>query len=315
MIKKTAELLKNWDNILVLSHGSPDGDTLGSATGLMRILTKMGKKVAFKCVDKVPEAFEFMFDGLKMTAKTISCVVTVDIADIKLIGDVGDDYKKQIYLAIDHHASHVAFADTYWVEPTASAACEMIYDLAKELQVDIDPKMAECIYTGIATDTGCFKYSNVTAKTMRIAADLIDLGANAGEINRLIFDTKKRNVLKYESKVFSDMEFFHDDKIAFVSIKLSDMEEFKVKPENIEAIPSVVRSIEGVLIGITLKEKENGKHKVSLRTSPGINAAEICHVFGGGGHHAAAGCTVAGETLEESKKLIVEACENYLQHV
>ena len=181
---QTAALLQGWDKILVMSHASPDGDTLGSASALLRGLSSLGKQVDFLCADPVPEKFSYLFAGLPLGGFEPAHVMTVDVADKKLLGKpTQEGWSSQVELAVDHHGTHVPFAPQRWVEPEAAATTEMIYALLGALGVKITPAMADSLYTGLTTDTGCFRYRSVTPRTHRIAAALLELGARGGDIN------------------------------------------------------------------------------------------------------------------------------------
>ena len=186
-----AALLREWDQILVMSHASPDGDTLGSASGLLWGLKSLGKQVDFYCADPVPEKFSSLFEGLELGGFAPQHVMTVDVADKKLLGkETPQELKDRVELAIDHHATHVDFAQERWVEAESAATTELIYLLLQEMGVQMDSRMAACLYTGLATDTGCFRYRSVTPRTHRIAAALMELGAPAGQINQQMFECK-----------------------------------------------------------------------------------------------------------------------------
>jgi len=318
---QTAELLKSWDNILVISHASPDGDTLGSATALIRGLEKIGKTCAFVCSDPVPEKFAYLFEKLSISKDFTmpkfapDKIVTVDVADAKLMGKFREIYGDKVDLAIDHHATNTGFADKTWVKAESSAACEMIYELLVEMEIEIDKITADCLFTGISTDTGCFKHRNTTAKTHEIAAALMEMGADSFKINTSMFDTKTREQVLTEQKVMNSLEFFCDGRVAVVEIPQSLIKETGVLESDLEAIPSMTRQIEGVLIGITLKEKNESEVKASLRTGDLADSSEICGKFGGGGHQGAAGCAFYNMSLSETKHALIEECERYLKEI
>ena len=315
-MKECAGLLKGWDNILVLSHASPDGDTLGSAAALLRALELMGKKTAFRCGDPVHKKYNYLFEGLELACpyEEAEYVITVDVADPALLGKLRGEYENKIDMAIDHHGTHVPFGKTEWVEGEAAANCQLIYKLLLEMGVEVDRKMADCLYTGISTDTGCFKYSNATGETHRIAADLIDLGADSAEINRVMFDTKTRAALEAERLVMNDIEFYAEGKIALIAQSKDILERTGAEESDLEALPAMARSIEGVILGLTFKEKEGGVWKASVRATLPADASAICRKFGGGGHRGAAGCSFECE-LSEAKKLLVAECERYLEEM
>lgn len=314
--KQTANLLRGWDHILVLSHASPDGDTLGSAAALLRALSSMGKAVSFACADPVPEKFAFLFAGVSLEDPA-ACehVMTVDVADSKLLDELEEPYGGRIELAIDHHASHRGFAQQAWVSAESAAAAEMIWQLVAELGVAVTKEIADCIYTGICTDTGCFRYRNVTANTLQIAAETLHLGASAGDINQSMFETKSRAQLTAEQQVLANMQYFCDGKCALITLPYALYEQTGAQEEDLEGLPSLPRQVEGVLLGLTVKEKQDGSVKASVRANPPANAAKVCEKFGGGGHAGAAGCAFENCTLEQAVNLLKAACEEYLEEI
>ena len=305
-LQRAAELLRAWDKILILSHRSPDGDTLGCASALSRALIALGKSVQFRCADEIPQKFSYMFAGISFGDFEPEKIVTVDVADKALLGAL-EPLGDRVDLAIDHHAIHRPFAKEIWVEADAAAACQLITRLIPALGATITPAIADCLYTGISTDTGCFKYPNATAETYRIAADLIERGARAADINRVMFDTKSRAVIELMKRVYSDMEFFHNGRCAVLCLTNALIAETGVREDELDGTAAIVRQVEGVQFGLTIRERGENEYKISLRAAEPANAAEVCQKFGGGGHKGAAGCTIYAP-LEEVKAQIVAAC-------
>lgn len=310
--KGTAELLQGWDDILVICHANPDGDAIGSMSGLVRGLRALGKRADWYCADPVPRRQAFLFEGLEKQGFEPVHVMTVDVADKVLLGDAWDKFGERIELAVDHHGTHVPFARSRWVDPGSAAAAEMVWLLLGELGAPIGKEIANSIYMGIATDTGCFRHRNTTPRALRIAADMLELGAAAGDINQSEFGTKSRAQIEAERLVMETMEFFAGGKAAMVQMPLSVYESTGAKDEELGGLPDMPRQVEGVLIGVILKEKPDGQIKVGVRTNPPANAAEICQRFGGGGHPGAAGCSFQGIAMDEARKKMVAACEEYL---
>ena len=306
--KKAADFLRENDNYLILMHASPDGDTLGSGSALCLALQRLGKRAKAVCPDKIPHRFDYLFAGIDKADFEPENVVCVDIADTKLLGEmkaVGDTAK----LVIDHHATHREYAEMAFIEPESAAACELIYAVINELGVTVDEEIASCLYTGIATDTGCFKFSNVTPRTHVIAADLIEKGANFERINYVMFVEKTRGRIRLEQEALNRVKFFGDGKIAVLTVPLALVNSISdIDEDDIGALSAIPREISGVEVGICVKEKKEGVFKASLRTSDNVDAAEIAQRFGGGGHARAAGCSFNGMTLEKSVETIVEAC-------
>jgi phosphoesterase RecJ-like protein len=313
-LKDAAECLMTMDEVAVLSHASPDGDTLGSASALMRALISMGKKVRFECSDEIPKNYGYLFDGIEQKASDDAAVVSVDVADRKLLGDIEGKYEGRVLLAIDHHGTHVPFGKTEWIDGSAAATAQMIFRLLQYMKVDIDEKTADCLYTGVTTDTGCFKYPNTTSETHRIAAELLDAGANGPLINRLMFETKTRACIEAEIKILNSLEFYADGAVDFAAIPRKLLDDTGAAESDLEGIPSITRGIEGVRISIILKEKETGEWKASIRAVPPADASVICLKFGGGGHPGAAGCTFYTD-FGKAKKEIIEECVNHLKQI
>ncbi len=313
--KEAATLLRGWDDILVVCHASPDGDALGSMFGLVRGLRALGKRADWYCADPVPKKFAYLAEDMKNLDLTPAHVVTVDVADQKLLGDAWEKFGGQIQLAIDHHGTHKPFASASWVEPESAATAGMVWSLLKELGVIIDKAMAGCLYTGMATDTGCFRYRNSSPQILRLAAEAIEAGALAGDINQKLFETKSRAVLEAERRLIESMEFFCGGKGAIMHIPLSLYETTGAQENELSELVGLPKQVEGVLVGITLKERAGGIVKVSLRTNPPVNAAAICEKFGGGGHPGGAGCSFEGVSMEEVRGKMLEACEEYLEEI
>ena len=310
-MKRAADLLQSWDRILILSHRSPDGDTLGCASALSRTLISLGKSVQFRCADPVPKNMAYLFAGIEYSDFEPERIVTVDVADKALLGAL-EPLGERVDLAIDHHGTHRPFAREIWVDDTAGAACQMIYKLVQAMGVEITPEIADCLYTGISTDTGCFRYSNASPETHRIAASLLECGARAAEINRAMFETKSRAAVELLKHVYGDMEFYHDGRCAVLCLTRALLEETGAGESELTGVSSFVRQGEGVLIGLTLQERGENEYKVSMRSNAPASAQAVCARFGGGGHKFAAGCTIHAP-LEEAKAQIVAACGEALK--
>ncbi|MCI9272923.1 MAG: bifunctional oligoribonuclease/PAP phosphatase NrnA [Clostridiales bacterium] len=305
-LQKAAEFLKQADKIEILSHQYPDGDTIGSAAALCRALRKMGKQAQIYCNDPFPGKFQYMMEGLTPQSFESQAVVAVDIADTQLLGPRMMQYATRVDWCIDHHGSNTHYAQNWVVDPTAAATTEIIARLIVEMGVEIDREIAACIYTGITTDTGCFRYTNATPATYRIAADMMEKGVDAAYINRVMFDTKSRARLELERRVLDTMAFYFQGQCAVIYVTKRMMKESGASDDDMDGLASLPRQVEGVKVGITMREKEDGSFKISLRSNNGINASEICSKFGGGGHPAAAGCVLHG-SVEEARQSIVQA--------
>lgn len=301
------EALKNADDILILTHKNPDGDTLGSGSALLRALKSLNKRVRLLNEDKINDKFQYLFEGIEGENFEPSFIVSVDVAERRLLGDSFlERYGDRVDLAIDHHDTSRLFAKMTYCESDSASCCEIVYLIIKALGVEIDSSIASCLFTGCSTDTGCFKYSSVTPRTHRIAAELIEKGANHSKINELMFDTKTVGSIALEKMCLESLEYFGDGKIAAICVTKDMLNECGVDKSALDAIKPLTRQIEGVEIGITVKEEDNGKIGISLRTSENYDAAAICAHFGGGGHIRAAGCEMKNVTVGEAKKVVAE---------
>ncbi len=308
-VNQCAQLLKDNDNILILTHAHPDGDTLGCGFALCRALMKLGKICAVINSDVIPKKYNYLFDDIAPIRFKPHYVVAVDVATPNLLGELDGQY--HIDLCIDHHGTNTEYADNLLLEDTP-AACEIMYEVIKALGVEIDSRMAGCLYTGLTTDTGCFKYASTTAKTYRAAADLIELGADNGTINRVMFETKTKTYARLERMALESMEFFENERVAVITVTQDMYKKTGSNEQETEALAPLTRQVEGVEIGITIREKTDGTCKASLRTFETVNAAELARFFGGGGHNQAAACRFDCG-VEEAKAQLVEKCGELLK--
>lgn len=306
-VKQAADFLRENNDYLILMHASPDGDTLGCGHALCGALQRMGKHARAVCPEEIPHRFDYLFKAVTEQEFEPTTIVCVDVADTKLLGEMkalGDKAE----LCIDHHLSNTEYAKRTLVCPEYAAACELVYEVIKALGVEFDRDLANCIYTGTATDTGCFRFSNTTAQTHIIAAEMIDCGAEFAMINYVNFDLKTQGRICLEQEVLKNIRYFADGHVAMVSVPLSLVESIPdIDSDDVGALSNIPRQIEGVDIGICVKEKKMGVYKASMRSSDRINVAEICAEFGGGGHERAAGCSFYGGTIEDAEEKIAEA--------
>lgn len=314
-LEEAAAFLQGREKVLILCHQYPDGDTLGSGAALCRALRKLGRRAQVRCSDPVGPKYRFLFSGLEEDDFEPDAVVAVDIADKALLGEpLLSRCGGGIDLSIDHHPSNSQYAARNYVDKTAAATCEIIFQLIGLLGVRVDAAIAEDLYTGVTTDTGCFRYSNVTPRTYRIAADLVETGIDAPRINREMFDTKSRARMEMERRVLDSIEYDCGGRIALIRITNEMIAESGAKEDDLDGLASIPREIEGVVIGVTLREKDDGAWKVSLRAHQPADASEICARFGGGGHKGAAGCTLRMPYGEARERMLEAVRESLKEH-
>lgn len=305
-----ARYLEQHDNYDILTHAYPDGDTLGSGFALCMALQQIGKN-ARVITTNVPSKFLYMLNGVKQQVFETETIISTDVAADSLLGSNMSKYIGNVDVCIDHHGSNTFTAKHKFVDKFAAANCEIVYKLLLRMKVKITPEIANCLYTGISTDTGCFRYTNTTAETMRVAASLMDFGCETAYINKVMFETKSREKVQLEHAVYDTMTYCADGRCAIIYTTLDMMKRLDIGDDEMEGLASIPRQIEGVLIGITMREKEGGFFKISVRTNGNINASDFCSMFNGGGHPAAAGCTIEGD-LDNVKSRLINAVEEYL---
>lgn len=309
-INEVAELLNDNDCYAILTHQFPDGDTLGSAYALCEMLQQKGKKAKVLINGNMPAKFAYLEAGIDKTDFEHKTVISVDVADSKLLGEL-EVYTPQITLAIDHHETHKQFAENSYVKCLASN-CENIFELGNLLNITFTKTIANAIYTGMATDTGCFKFTNTTAETHIVAAKLMQYGCDAHKINKAMFDTVSKNKKALEAYVIGNMQYYHNDEVAFAYTTKEILKRFGVTEDQVEGISAIPRTIEGVKVGITLREKDETSFKISIRSNDNICANQICARFGGGGHKAAAGCVIEG-TVEQVRDTLLPVVYEFLE--
>lgn len=314
-LKETAQFLRDNDCFLILMHGSPDGDTLGCGFALCGALQQIGKKAKAVCPEPIPKKFGYLLREIAEQEFEPRVVVTVDVADAKLLYGMREIGEKAA-LCIDHHVSNTEYAERLLLAPEYAAAAELVYELLCSMpEVKITPCIADCLYTGMATDTGCFKYSNTSPQTHVYAAQLMQLGADIVPINYAMFDMKSQGRLKLEHLVLSKIRYYAEGRIAVIDVMQSLIDSIEgIDSEDIGSLSAIPRQIEGVDIGICIKEKSPGLYKVSMRSSENADVAAIAKQFGGGGHARAAGCSFE-TSLEDAERQIVWACAKALGNV
>lgn len=298
--------LKKADDILIVCHKNPDGDTLGSAGALYWMLKGLGKRAAVLCADPISARYDYM--GFEQFTKQFQpqYTVAVDVAGIQLFGDAVSEYTRNMNLCIDHHPSNSGYADAMLLDGTAAATAELMYALLREAGTEITPTVADCLYTGLSTDTGCFKFSSTTARTHRIAADLFEAGAHVAQLNALLFDSKSRGRITIERMALESLEYHADGRCALIYLTKEQIAQAGAETTDLEGITSLPRMIEGVEVGITMRQQPTGSYKVSVRTVEGVDAAAICAHLGGGGHKQAAGCELLGSLGNAKAALLSE---------
>ena len=287
-----AFLLKH-DHYTILSHRRPDGDTIGSSAALCLGLRQLGKTAHVLYNGEVSARFQWLHEGLtKEAAEENDTIVSVDVASPGMLPKAFEQYLGKIALRIDHHASATSFTENELVDSSAGACAEIIFDLMEHLWVTMDSDIANAIYTGTSTDTGCFRFANTTSHTFITAAACAAAGAKIYQLNQELFETNTLGRLKIQGWIVENMKVFSDGKLAVIAIPKSVEESIGVTEDDMDNISSFPRTVAGVCMAATLRETKDGDVKLSVRAIPGYDATIVTGQFGGGGHKGAAGASM-----------------------
>ena len=305
-IHDAAAFLRQHDNYLIMTHRRPDGDAVGSAAALCLGLRALGKSAEVFPNPQFTGRFAPLLEGLLGTGDpTGRTVIAVDLADEKLLPYNAPGMAGKIAFSMDHHPSNTGYAPHSLVAGDAAACGEIVLDVLTELKVTLTEPMATALYIAISTDTGCFRFTNVTAATYRAAARCKDAGAETELWNRLLFSTKSRGRLSVETYLYKNADFYMDGKVAVCLLPQAVAVQNGATEDDLDNISDYPREIAGVEIAIVLREVKDGA-KISIRTFDPWDASFLCSLLGGGGHKNAAGATVPG-TLQDGKAAILDA--------
>ncbi len=311
-----AKRLKKPQKTLILSHQNPDPDTLGSAMALKHLLSVFGSEADIACSDTPSSRFDFILKGAdtSYTDKGYERLVAVDVASPSQLGSLAT-LKDRVDLIIDHHEMNTRFADYY--EDFRASNCENIYALAKKMGAikRLPLHFFECVYAGMSSDTGGFKYSNVTPSTMLYASEILKSGIDHAEINRIMFDSKTVGEIKAQRLTYEIMQFYCDNALSIAVFTNEIKQANGIMESDISDAVSLVRGIEGVLVALTLKQSKDEPRKffLSSRSNVNIDVSHACASIGGGGHHRASGATIYCDSPDEAKKLVVELFSKYIE--
>ncbi|MCI9466988.1 MAG: phosphoesterase RecJ domain-containing protein [Ruminiclostridium sp.] len=298
--REAAALLGGLEDVLILTHRRPDGDTIGCAVALCLALRQLGKASYVLPNEDAHHLFDPYFEGVLAPAGFVpKQVVSVDTASLGMLPKSAKPYQGKIILALDHHGSNEGYAQNNCVDPSCAACGELLFRIFGLLNVSITPEIALPLYMAIATDTGCFVYSNTTPQTHRIAAALMESGCDTQWVNKRHFRIKSRTRILVESRLVEEMDLEEEGTLAFAYVTQALVQDLKATEEDLDDISSFIGLLSGVVNAVTLKELPKGGCKVSLRTDgKSLNASAVCARFGGGGHPAAAGCMIPGSPKE-----------------
>ena len=304
---ETARFLLGHDNFTILTHRRPDGDTIGSSAALCLGLRQLGKNAHVLYNGEVSPRFQWLHEGLtKLCAEEGDTIVCVDVASPGMLPKAFEPLLGSIALRIDHHGSATSFTDVELVDPASASCAELIWDVLEEMGVTMDKAIAEAVYVGVSTDTGCFRYSNTTAHTFSVAARCSEAGARVYELNQELFETNTLGRLRMQAWIVDHMQLLRGGEMAIIAIPKEVEERIGVTEDDMDNISSFPRTVAGVKMAATLRQTADGDTKMSVRAVPGYDATRVTVPFGGGGHKGAAGASFR-LPLSEAVKAVEKA--------
>lgn len=305
-----AAYLRSGDGYLILSHVRPDGDTIGSGAALCSALRRIGKRAyCYDNPDTKAMLRPFIAPYLAPEGFSPDTVISADVADAGLFPK---GFNGEVALAIDHHGSHGEFSRLSCIRPDSSSCGELMLDIIKLLCGDVSREEANLLYVALSTDTGCFQYSNTNAESFKAAAELLELGAESQRLNIYLFRSISRARMQLEGRLMSELHYYRDGKITVNLITRKLMSECGASEDDCEDLAGIAGRVRGSVISVTIRELDEGGCKLSLRSKPGVNVADICAVYGGGGHAMAAGCRLDGDA-EAAERAILRAIDEKWQ--
>ena len=301
---EAAGYLLSHDNFCILTHRRPDGDTIGSAAALCLGLRQLGKQAWILENPEMTFRFDWLVEGMtKETPEQTDTVVAVDVASPGMLPKAFAPYQDRVALRIDHHGSATSFSEEEIVVPESASCAELVWDILAMLGIRMDQQIAEAVYVGASTDTGCFRFANTTPHSFMTAAICAQAGADIFKLNQQLFETNTMTKLRLQAWIVENMKIFDGGKLAIVAIPRAVEDLLGVTEDDTDNIASFPRTVEGVCMAATLRQTKDGDTKISVRAIPGYDAAKVCAVFGGGGHVGAAGASTHMGLEEAAKKL------------
>ncbi len=314
-INEIKDFISTHNSFTLICHISPDGDTLGSAFALSRILRGLNKTTEVVCHDQAPKIFLPFLPNIyelknPIDAEGFDAVITVDCADKRRTGDAVKLVENAKYtLNIDHHGTNDMYAQLNLVDKDAAAVGELIFKLAEELNVELDVDTATCIYTAIMTDTGNFSYSNTSEYTFYAAAKLRGIGVDTYNVNKMVYRTVPFTKLKLTALAISKIQLRANGKFAYAVLTNEEIKNIDAQNESIEGIIDNIRDIDTVELAAFIHQKADGAFKVSLRSKTRVDVSKIAAHFSGGGHERAAGYTSAFNTAQEAENELLSIAD------
>ncbi|MCL2195052.1 MAG: bifunctional oligoribonuclease/PAP phosphatase NrnA [Oscillospiraceae bacterium] len=316
-VKQAAGRLCDCRAAAVFMHAHPDGDCLGSGFALAHALRSLGKEVFLLCKDPMPAMFSFMRDGFVLQGADAELpddclLVTVDVAVTHLLGEELDArFGSRIDLCIDHHPTNDYFAAETLLDTTAAACAEIISDVIDAMGVPMTTNIAACLYAGVSTDTGGFRNANITARSHRCVARYIDLGVDVAPLNRAFFETQSKAYLEMERLAFRNLKYYCNGRVALLAVTQKIFRQSGCNEEEYVQLVTRTRKIEGVQVGVAIRERPDGTFKISLRSHAPADVSAVATRLGGGGHVRAA-AYASDLPLKETIATLIKCIEEEL---
>ncbi|MBK5253284.1 MAG: bifunctional oligoribonuclease/PAP phosphatase NrnA [Peptostreptococcaceae bacterium] len=304
-----SNIIKNSKKILLFPHINIDGDAMGSSVALCRVLRNMGKEAYILVEDEISDNLTFLNDDKYITENqdiisNPDLTICVDCGEISRFPKRTEKFfSGKVTMCVDHHGTSDGTADYNIVEPEAAATGEILYRLFKEMDVDFDKEISNCLFTAITMDTGNFQYSNTTFISHQIVADLYKYGLDSNVVSINIYENNSWEKIQTEALVLAGTEFVLDGKIAIAKVTAKILKKTGCKMNETESIVSTLRSIGGVEIAALVKEDSKNNTRVSLRGKNYADVSIAAVALGGGGHVKAAGCTIE-KNIDEATEII-----------
>ena len=316
MLSQVVELIESKRRFAITSHVRPDGDSLGSSLGLYWLLRALDKEPEVIMRDPVPLAYQKLpgAELVRVTPRVDSpydAVFVIECSDVDRPGLI--DLEKQFVVNIDHHSTTALFGTINWIDSTASAVGEMIYNLCKAIGVRVTREIAECVYTALVTDTGSFHYSNTTERTFKVASELVRAGVKPAKVSQAVFGSYPWSKVELLGEVLASARRDASGRVAWLRQTIEMQERAGASDEDGDGFVNYPLSCGEVEAVAFLKESAPGVYRVSLRSKCDVNVARIAEKFGGGGHRNAAGCLLRG-SWEEAEETIVQLLVDEVEH-
>lgn len=312
-IEGICRVFRENDRFLIACHENPEGDAIGSELALALALRKMGKTATVLNADPVPGNLAFLPGAGTVVAEEdgarYQVAVVVDCGSPERTGRVGAELRKcPVMVNIDHHRTNGAHGDYCLIEPDAAATGMLVHRVLTAMGAEIDRDVAVNIYVAILTDTGSFRYSNASPESFLIAGEMVRKGIDPWAVSEQVYETQSANRLRLLGRVLDSLELAGGGKIAAVSTRKSDLDEFSATKDHLEGFINYPRSIAGAEVAVAFREEGDREYRVSFRSKGRVDVSAVAASFGGGGHRNAAGCTVLGD-LADVKRRVFQALE------